>query len=346
MLDNFYNIVGFTPKDCTCIDEDRPVGYDTSYSSYYLDEAEHGIPLVVPQTECGDRSFWDILTRSRDEAINDFLLHFGNKLNEATNEKINNRAVNFGKRDFSKLESGDAFRGLRISPLIFRGATLVISSLQFYADASESLVFTVSPEIGTDQTFNFDVVPGWNQILSTPLRLPLSSNGEAIKYTIYHDSAEDAINNVIYCASCSGKKINYNGLFDIQGVSGEDAATVKTTEIYKNKAHGMIIDARIECDALTWLCNVENDFYLYNPYGRNVAKVLQMLWAVKTISQVLNSTSINFYTNLSREALYGKRNMLNKISKDMITMLASELPESLNHCYICKPAFGFSKRSL
>lgn len=340
-------VVGFSSKDCDCIDTGRPADYNTSYSGYYLDGSEHGIPLKVPTVDCGHSTIWDTLTEARTEAINDFILHYGNKLAENRNRVLNNKAVSVGRKSYARLNTVKAYSGIRIAPKVYKGLVLVISKFQRYT-LEENTTVKIVDEDGT-QVYSYTVTPenAFSSVTSDVIRLPLSKNGRPLCYTIYASGDDEVIiDNTLGCGTCKTKKTNWQDIFDVGGIQTDIEAEMYTNDATQNYSFGFLIDGHIECDGTDWLLKMDSGYFASNPYGKTIGKILQLLWAVKTISKVLASDNINFYTTLSREALYGKRNHLNKLATDLLLMVANDVPDDLSHCFPCRSSFGFSKQSL
>lgn len=347
LLTRLSTVVGYSSKDCTCNDDGRPVNYNTSLSGYYSDEGEHGISTLIPTATCGDGNIWDLLTRARTDAINDFITHFSFRMAESRNEIINNKAVALGRKSGSQFVNSLTYKGQYVEPLIFKGLYFVIDNALLQLNASEEVTINIVPSVGSPQTLVQTTTSGeWTQFITTPIRLPLFKIGGEITYHIYYTATGKPINNTLGCGNCGRdwqKKTNFHQLLKVVGIQSDTTSDFKSVG---NNANGLILTGRLECDGLEWIYDVEDDFFSRNPYGRMIAKCLQLLWGVKIAEEILAEDNISVNTQLSREHLYGKRNKFQKLANDMLTILTTDIPQELNHCYQCKDSYGFENDSI
>lgn len=349
MISCFDNVVGYTQKDCTCNDTGRPEDYNTSHSGYYLEDGEYGVNLLIPTTICGTNNIWELLDITREQGINDFLSHFALEISKLENRVLNNKAIQIGGRSYSGYKSSSAYRGIYLVPEVYRGLVLVIDSITVRLDSAVSATLTIESE-GTDQTpINITTEAKKNSefLTSGPIRIDLSKNGNPLDLRIYYttDTEAKAINGQLYCGSCNKGKVNWKGVFAGAGIQADLEADLEEASP-RNDAYGLTINARLECDGLSWLCDVDETYWSKNSYGRLIAKAIQLYWSLKTISEILNANDINYYTTVSRETLYGKRNKIKKTLDELVPVIAVELPSTLNHCYHCLDKWGFNKSSL
>jgi hypothetical protein len=345
-----YNVVGYTSKECTCLDNGRPADYKTSHSGYFLDEGEHGLPLIVPVKSCGDGTFWNMATRTREAAAVDFITAFNWAAAERRNTVLDGKSADIGGKDYTMFKSVKAFNGIWCTPKLYKGLILVVDQITLHLDKAAAVTLKImsGPDTLHTNTVNLSGGSAEDLLPAGPITVNLANKASKKDFAIYYsvDNDAKAIDSVLHCG-CDSKKETWAKVINVEGRQSEDETDMTDPNaISTRNASGLQIFGRFECAGLEWMAEVSTDYWQKSHYGRLIAKTFQMFWALKLVEEVLNSTRAGVYTTLKREALFGKRNKFKKLTTELVPLLAAQMPEFLSHCYQCADPYGFSKQSL
>lgn len=339
MLNCLTTIVGLTDRDCNCFEDARPEGYNASDSGYYLTDPEHGIdmlPGLFETADCGDGSVWDVLTKARNTAILDFESDLGATIYNSYAQRFSGWSGIIGKTTWSGLISQTkSVMGLRWHTYGHRGSKAVVKRIGIGIDQSATVtvrvlnsefeqVATASIEAVANEITYVDV-----EALTLDLYDEQRLNGRAIYYFLYDlPSGARPINNTV---NCCGRKPAWMQYMDIDGIKGTTDETLRGAN---SDCNGLSIDAFIQCSPLSWVC--KEDALEGFQINLVVARTIQFRAAAKLIQKILDSPNTSYYTLLNREALYGKRNHLNKRYEENIQWLAANAPTNETDCLKCR----------
>jgi len=332
------DIVGLSETECSCYDTDKPEGFDTSLSGYFIDDHEYGVPLafVGDDTDCEDGGVWDMLTKAKADGIESFIIDYHTFLGKYTKEKHRK----FRGRvciDGNKIHSS-AFNtsGLKLYSQGHKGTRFKITSIGLKLDSSETVVIDVAgTSVSIDTTANTisrsDTITG-----SNPITLDLTDGlGRPVDNLISYTSTGKPYKTKIYC-NCSGKMPPFENFAQVRGF-GIDGAEPEDSELKKNEAYGLIIDGVFECDALSWLCDDDIDFTT-NPHAKVMARTLQLSQINSFLKNILSQTKVNRYTILEPENIAAKVEQNYMLIKRNFEWFVENLPYDLQSCYACRPS--------
>lgn len=339
MLDCLTTLIGLSDNTCTCHEDDRPASYNTSQSGYFITDFEDGVPLldsVFAAQDCGAGSIWDVLDKSRSQAIIDFETDLFAAIYNNHAGRFSTYSGDIGQRRTTGNLTGydGQFTGIRILAREYRGTKITISKIAINTNYSGTIpvkIFSSDDPTTVIHTETINAVAGsWiENTLSTPLTLELfgTDYDKLYYYIVYDATSIQPVNNKF---TCCGKRLGWKQYAEIDAISTDDLTQVKTAT---NLAMGLSVTASLFCDGGDWLCDLD-ELGDYN--GKSViAKSLQFKAAAKLISAILDSGNINYYTLLNREALYGKRNHFNKRYFENINWIAENIPSYVTDCFKC-----------
>ena len=339
MLDCLIELVGLSDNDCNCHEDDRPSGYNTSESGYYLTDLEDGVQVldsILAASDCGTGSIWDTMAKARSLAILDFETDLFAAIYKNHAARFATYSGDIGQRKFSSYLSGKdgQFTGIRVQSRMWRGTKLTISHIAINTDFSGDIAVSIYSSNDFTTPLNTYTITGiansWvNYELPTPVTYDLwdESCDELEYYIVYDSSAIKPANNKF---TCCGRRLNWLQYADLNGISTNDLEQITTAT---NQAMGLSLTGSLICDGGEWLCNLD-ELGDYNAKSV-IAKTIQFKGAVKLISAILDSGNVNYYTLLNREALYGKRNHFNKRYYENINWIAENIPSYVTDCYKC-----------
>lgn len=332
-------IIGLTDRDCNCYEDSRPEGYDVSDSGYYLTDPEHGIELMqglFETADCGEGSIWDILTKARSTALLDFeadltatiyssyaqrFSGFSGVIGNANHSStIFNTSAAMGQRWVSRGHRGSTAAVKRIGLGLNVAAAVEVKVL----DSAFSEVASVVVNTVANQIVYVDIEP-----IVLNLHNDSDRHGQSTYYFAYDlPTGARPLNNTV---TCCGKKPTWQQYMDVNGVRG---ATAQNMSIANGDCNGLSVDCFIKCSPLSWVCN--SDVLEGFQINLVVARTVQFRAAAKLIQKILDSPATNYYTVMNREALYGKRNHLNKRYEENIQWLAANAPLTETDCLKCR----------
>lgn len=356
MLDCLINLVGLTDKDCNCFDESKPAEFEAlnvSETGYYLTDEDYGLPLlesIFAGNDCGDGSVWDVLVKSRLAAINSVYTDLQAAILKYYDKAIQPFSGLIGKaRSTSTRTITSAFAGHLIQPRPIKDAAFVVKHVWLGVNQAGPITVTFDsndPDFTAYSQVLTVTTPGVFQkfALTTPQSLDLYSKnvqddafGCGLRYTVSYpiSGGLKPLNNVF---KCCGDDPQYKKYMNVGGFEGDSVDTVLDNCGYScnGNANGLVLDGYMTCDNLQWLCELEE----LNGYDiRDVlARSIQYKATVLLAQHILDSTEINYWTTLNREALYGKRNHAKTRFDALMDWIAQNLPSYATGCYTCKPA--------
>ncbi len=334
-------LIGITRDQHNC--EDAPVGYDTSYSGYYLDD-----DLDIKWHQ--DSGIFDDLARDKTDGINQFITDYAASLMNHNDKRYREWAGLLGqpKRNQALQNYADGEVGIRVKSGEIRGSVLVVHSVSYYSSVNGNSVQgrIVDGEDNEVGTFEVDKVAGAKTTheFETPLVLPLTKNGQCVDYFFVYDTEGVAPQDIKVQAACCGRTRSkpYRKFADVWGFDAtNDYLDTSQTSTY---SFGLSIDAEFRCTFTDWLCQSVKK--TLTPYMRVVSKTIQMYAANEFITRIINSNKINQFTLLRKENLYGIRNHNNKEIGDRLEWLAMNVPAEELDCANCKGSNRIKRRTI
>lgn len=356
------DVVGITKKECECFP--APEGEDAivpalSLSGYYVDEEEEGVPLIFPSSakDCGDDNVYDVISRARDTAIQEFITDLGATLQEFTLPRYPEILSTVGEIEKNNnvplaIAMGDKV-GVLIQSRRIRGATITIDRIRIRAEGD--LVDAVLSIKSSEDSYVADVIDAITFSapsgvlttieLETPIVLPLTDEfGNEIDYAIVYDrQSSEPFNYQLTCGCSTKPKPLWHKYVDVVGLSVDEFIEIESYNKTHNRSYGLILDTRSTCKSLDWLCRNSVEQWKSLPFFRVVAKTLQLMTINATIGIILNSAKLNRYTLVKTEFLYGKRNHNRKEIADRLSWLAQSIPADVVDCYQCKASNRITK---
>lgn len=340
------NVVGISTRDCACLDT-LDAAYKESLSGYFLDDIEHGIPLIYPNKaqDCGDTSIWTVLAQARSQGINDFFTDLLATIYRENKEKYAAYSGEVGeKKNNTPLVTTLKDKiGLKISPKEIRGGLLRIHKIKLLLDTAITSNFIIyNTDFGVVDTIPFTNVAGTEYVhdfADTPKELPFfDANDFYQEYYILFDRGTAKPYNIKFHCGCGQGAANkpYYTYGDFHGVR-MDTLDLDDETLNKSYTYGLILEISLTCDAMNWICFRDQE-YITEKFARVMAKTIQLYAIKKMIAFVANSTRINRYTLLDQKGLYVKMGQLQKEINGRLPWLAENLPDHAQDCLTCKDA--------
>ncbi len=348
-------VVGLSSNDCACFETDRPAGYNTSLSGYYIDDPEYGFPLKIPQSiqECGVSDMWGIIERARDAGITQFVTDLGaGILSGPFMRKVAPFNGWIGKDAHNMNLSGfGAVVGIKICPKIFMGTIAKTYQMELYIAGRNGDTITVSfyntagLTSGTALGTAAMVISNSKGVLTLPTEIVHDfmndySQREPL-YILYSPGVGTPRNNTIRCATCGGKD-PWQKYFDISGVTGADLAAIRDLPLATNSdcalstssgySYGIRVNMGVSCGH-TWLC--QNFDYDNDVWARVMAECIALYGIKKLAGIILNEPGPNKYTQLNREEVAFHRDRAGKQLEQRMPWLCENVPDTATDCFEC-----------
>ena len=365
-LDCLNNIIGLSDTDCNCWDSSKPVDFDT------LNESLSGLYVSQPNTipirwtngaaDCENGGVWDLLIQARKDAVRDLVADF-----LAANSQVRKEQflpfTKIGDPYYKRatLVRGDV-AGAYIEPYDIRGGKIRVESvdLTFFS----GIVAPVDVDISIYSSLDLDTPLATatanitankvtaTAVFPTPYIIDMGEIREDLNerfYFLYEvpTGAVPVYNDTEKGCNCSRKsKYRDNPYLQVMHVGGAqtDAVTnVITNTLSSGGMNGLVINASMECDYYTWLCELAQKPNELTSQGGQRLKLGMALAdgiqakAVANLAQsIINSGRINYYTMvLDVKPLYIAMNSNLKVYQKAIDNLVYYMPEDVTDCLVC-----------
>lgn len=363
MLDCLQNLVGLSDKSCDCYNGTKPADFDdlnVSETGYYLTDEDNGLPMldsIYAGIDCGDaNNIWSVLQRARNFAINGIYTDLQAAILQQYDRTVDAFSGQIGQRKSSSYRNiAQAYAGHLFQPVNIKDASFVLTHIWLGANTTGDVEISFSsndPDFSAaSQTVTIATAGVFQKFDITNVVFPLWSKNVqydsctdcSLRYAISYPVAS-GFKPMDNAFSCCGANHKWKRYASVGGFQTDDLEALVDNCGYNcnNSANGMILEGYFTCDNLQWLCELEE---LGGYDIRDVlARTMQFKATVYLTNHILNSTEINYWTTLNREALYGKRNHADKRYKDNIMWMAANMPNNATGCYKCKPGW-MGKRS-
>jgi len=350
------NIIKLSRTECECYDDDKPEDFAEGKAPVYLDELEGlNLDLVKSISDCAQGGLWDLMNRSRENAIIQFKTDLlssvaSNYMPERNIFKglIGNTAFN------STLNISNDMAGLKLRTNGIIGGYMTLNrfGLMFNTTATFNIKVYSSDDL-TTPVATFPVTSAANTlqyvILTDPLKLPLWSNLTSVVeyYFVYDLVGTYAPKNNKAACDCVKQNVAYKNWITPTGIKGNNSQDF-TSFFGTTEFNGLALDVEFNCDSTRLICSDDRplDFENSDPRAMNMAYAVRFKAGEMLIESILSSGEVNRYTMMDREALYGKRNRYRKLYEDWIVWLSENTTVLNSDCLMCRPNSHVSKGTI
>lgn len=367
-MDCLKNIVGLSPTSCNCWDDTKPVDFSTqneSSSGLYVSQPDTiSLRWTNSASDCESGGVWDMLISARDSAVRDVLQGFL----EQVGIKHEERFLPFTKigDDYYKMADSvkQDYAACWIEPYQIKGGRLKIESiaLNFFSGIDnpidvDIMIYSSLDFVNSLGTATASITSNkqyFTAVFNSPILIDLSNIRTDLNqrfYFVYQiPSGAFPIKNAtkIGCG-CNGQGYEQNPYLQLMELGGAQSSTIEGFEnpSYKTSTmQGMYINASLECDYYSWLCNLaqkpfENTVSLgsgqFLRLGMILADTIQAKAVVNLIDALIKNSRINQYTMIQgTEELYQTRNHFDKIFNLGIENLVYYMPKTTTDCLVCR----------
>lgn len=350
-------VIGLSQNVCNCF-EDMPQGYNTSDSGYYIDELEGlNLNMANAMSDCSEGSVWDILTKARTNAINDFKGDLLTQIGSYHKKTIENITYSIGSQKYTTAYNpGSTYAGLRIVPRQIVSGVIKLTNIKLIFNVSAVIQCHIFNSLSSTALYSFTVTTVANTPTASATlnyELPMYVSGEVVEYFLVYELpvAGYPLQNKIVCSSCLhwdiqccadacfGNRIvkdqTWNNNLMIGGIKGDTWAELDTASGTSNQNNGIILNLTMNCNYDEVLC--QNLDFDNGGLPMALAKALQLKAGSLLCDYILSSGQINRYIMIDRERILQKKSEYLKEYTNRILWLAQNIDVSDSGCYTCEP---------
>lgn len=353
--------VGLASCACPCQQDGAPTGWNESDSGLFIADL---MPLdALPgMDDCSTPGNpWAVLSRAREQAINNFIAD--------TNALLARRAKPVRPNWFGSVGEGfarevrtpsGAYAGLRLRCPQVRGAAITIEKVGGVFDTTGNVTLRLydryNAQIGSAVTIaavagqHIQMPAGWVLPLDGafgaqpeffiayqvgPLPRATKINCGCGGFSAPFNCASPYYNNRALTGSNGWAQWAMIGGWTGEGLTSFDlAAAQSTTDTWTN---GLTLTLRAQCDPGKVLC--EDSLNFANPLALSMAHAIRYKSAEIGADTILTDTSLSRYAVINREILREERKKWQGRYVELINYITSEADWRGSDCFTCKSVF-------
>jgi hypothetical protein len=351
-------IIGLSRTNCECFDDNKPADAAVSDSGIYLDEID-GLPLRLSESasDCEEGSLWDILEKSRNNAIPIFKTDLMASLNQKYKQRRNPfKGVIGGSKFKNSISVPGTHGGVRIYCANIISGVMTIRRIGLAFELADTFDIELYNNVDDQPIQTFTVTTQANKFvwydLPIPVEIEMSDDtGENPEYYLIYSVTSNKPKDVRAGCGCGGGSYKYywnreNPMFRtyererwseyimLTGTQGNDISDRENWST-REQLNGIILDAEFSCKNLELICK-QSFNYESNAEAFVMAYAIRFRAAASIIDKILTSGNIDRYTMMEREPLMGKKNTFLKEYKERIAYLTDNINWKANDCLACK----------
>ncbi len=338
--------------------------YNVSGSGLYISD-------LMPEEEIAglqacDETVWTLYQRAREIAIKDFVRDLNVSLQRRFKTRFPTWKDFIGNKKYEgRLTSSSAYAGVRIRTNGLRSGYLKITKIITLFEESGTLALTIYDQDGAVVTpqFNVTTTAGAKSVTSVNILLPLRDDmtDEQDYYIVYeYDSGNKGALNKLYCAPCnaglrfsptlnvetyslSGPNLPGNhaqawhNFFAMGGWEGDSVTDFSnSSDEMSQYLNGLGFEIETGCDMNAGLCSVVSGFD-GNPWAMSAATAIQYRAAAWLVERRTNTSIVKRQNTVNKETILNAAEKWEGQYAEILTYLASNVPETVNDCLECKP---------
>lgn len=339
-------VIKLSRTTCECFD--APTDYNEGQSEIYLDELE-GISLEgLSGTEnCEQGEIWAMMEKARTNAI----LQFKSDLLSCIGSNFKSRRADYkgfiGETNFNAtLNLSESSAGVSLRPYEIVGGYFELKRIGLIFNATGPITVKVySNEDFDNEIASYNMTTAANSLqfvtLADPLKLPLFSNkvSNLEYYIVYElDGSLMPKNNKSDCGcGKQNSSVSFKNWLTINGIKGNSPTLFRNYQTTK-ELNGLVLDGVFTCDKTRLICSDEYPLdFESDERAMDYAYAIRYKAGMMLVQLILDSSNINRYTIMGREALYGKRAHYEKKYQEYVAYLCENTEITNTDCLICRP---------
>lgn len=354
-------VIGLSQTVCNCF-EDTPADYNTSDSGYYIDELEGlNLNMINAVSDCENGNVWDILTKARTNAIQDFKGDLLTQIGSYHKKSIENITYAIGSQKYTTAYNpASTYAGMRIVPRAIKNGIIKLNSIKLIFNVSTVIQCHVFNNLSSTALHSFTITTVANTASSSSAlnyELPMYVDGDYVEYYIVYELPVSGypLQNKIVCSSCLkwdiqccdtpcfGNRVvkdqTWNNNLMVGGIKGDSWTDLDEATGTSNQNNGMILNITMNCNYDEFLC--DNLDFDNGGLPLALAKAIQLKAGALTCDYILSSGQINRYILIDRERIMQKKSEFLKEYNSRIMWLAQNMDVSDSGCWACEPTMLF-----
>lgn len=353
-MDCINNIVGLARKEtypCWSSTNDPDwSSKNASKSAYFIDSSEY-TPDLSRVKDLGN-----LLEECRSDSIQDALLKVRVNLSRLASMNLDAYTDEIGKPHKAQY----ALKGLEhpVNGFVFgpnkyyKGVEVEINRGSLRLDTTGTYIVSIDrvfPDRENVATFQITTVAGQTSYSDEVSHvLPLFHKGTKAYYAAswVRTGTEKPFNVESLCGCDDDPSWHKARYLTVSGfnIDSLDALSIDNMPLNKN-TYGLHLGVELRCNALNWICDVNDSFWTLNHIGTTFAKMVQLLAIKKLNNKLLDSMGPNAYNVLNADGMQKNNYKINGIVKGLAEWLAVQISNnpmiaSKTDCIHCKPQQG------
>lgn len=355
------NIIGLSRADCPCIDTAPEEGYNTSLSGLYMTDLT---PLdnLEGLAECGAGSVWDMLERSREDAVKAFIADTNAMMMDNFSPRREKFTGQIGEAvGRETLSTNNTYAGIRLAFNPMRGGRIKITKIGTLFSGAGTLTLKIHNSLNVEVwSGSVTIANGWvlntlGEAIILPTYVDFSDTHEYFLTYTYNPSNLPKLNK-INCG-CGGFVPWYDlsnpmwknqhsggrawaGWLMAGGWTGDTLTdfdqTITSTGTTMN---GLALQIELGCDIGQILCNGSLDFDT-DPLAMSIAYAIRYKADSIMVQKLLGSTELTRSNTINREYYKERRNEMNKGYMENIKYISQSASLQNIDCLTCKDPHG------
>ncbi len=352
------NVIGLSETQCACFTTGAPYDVNESKSGLFLDQLE-GITLDIAGSieDCGQGSLWDIMAKSRSNAIKSFKSDVLTGLLSKYKQKRQPFSGVIGSAKYkNNLTLPNTYAGVRIYSANIIGGIMSVKRIGLLFDNNYTFDVSIYNDLSDSPIATYTVTTNANALtwfnISSALNLDMNeiSNDNPNYYLIYTASGKKPKDITAGCGCSTSvyhyywnlnkpqfksyEKDRWSEYIMLTGINGDDISDRENwgTTSYLN---GILLDVDFKCKVNDLICTDDMDF-TSNGVALAMAFAIRYKAGFFLIDSILASGQINRYTMMDRERLMQKKNTYNTEYQSRIDWITDEINWKANDCLECK----------
>lgn len=361
------NIIGLARADCPCIEAEPPAGYNTSTSGLFLADVPP-FDALSGYEECGSGSVWDLMAKSREEAISTFIADTNSLLMRNFKPRRERFTGQIGEATGREaVESDKYYASLQIACNPLRGGRIKITHIGTLFHGAGTLDIAIYNSLNElVGEVEVEILNGWKlNLLETPIILPtyIDFDNKHEYYLTYEYNPDNKPRNNLIGCGCGG----FVPWYDLERPMWKDAHpnnrawanwimvggwTGNTLTDFDRvsggsqmRGNGLAIQVELGCDIGQVLCNGSLD-YDSDPFALSQAYAIRHKTSEIMASKLLASTDLNRMNMINREVLQALKREWNGQYSENVQYICQEAQLRQNDCLVCRDDNGLAVRTI
>lgn len=354
-------IIGLSETDCECFDTGKPVDANVSNSGLFLDQLDGiNLKLASADEDCEEGGLWDILAKSRNNAIADFKSDLQSALLTRYKQRRQPFIGQIGSTSYkNNLSLTSTYAGVEFFCDQIVGGTMKIRRIGLLFANSGTFTISVYSNVDEGLVDQYSVTAIANTLtwFTIPGGLSLEMDNETGTYPryffVYEVAQSGQPKDIQGGCGCNTNK-NYKYYWNtnepkfasfekdrwseyvmLTGVTGETNTLLgRDSWGTQNYLNGLVFDVAFTCAIKDLICTEQFD-YETNPLALVMAYAVRYKAGIILLDKILASGEINRYTMMDRERLMGKKNTYAKEYQSRIDYLVEQINYKANDCLVC-----------